>query len=214
MSSLNNKLHNERRSYEKDELHINNTNNNPFIQFDSWYKEAATLKKFEANAMILSTVSKTFQPSSRVVLLKAYNESGFQFFTNYNSLKGLEIATNNKVSVLFFYEAMERQIRIEGKASKLSEDENDEYFYSRPLESQYGAMASNQSSLLKNKFELEDKLNELKKLHTKPKRPLNWGGYNIKPHYFEFWQGRPNRLHDRVAYQLVNNNWTKNLLFP
>lgn len=214
MSSLNEKLHNERRSYEKDVLEIANTPVNPFLLFDTWYKEAASLKSFEANAMIVSTVNNNMQPSSRVVLLKAYSEKGLQFFTNYNSHKGQDLLQNNKVSILFFYEAMERQIRIEGTTVQLSDAENDEYFYSRPIDSQYGAMASMQSSIIKSKEELYTDLEEIKQEYSKPIRPKNWGGYNIIPHYFEFWQGRPNRMHDRVTYNLNKDKWTKNILSP
>lgn len=214
MPSLNEKLHNERRSYEKDILEIANTPVNPFLLFDTWYKEAATLKSFEANAMVVSTVNNNMQPSSRVVLLKAYSEKSLQFFTNYNSHKGQDLLQNNKISILFFYEAMERQIRIEGTAIKLSDTENDEYFYSRPIDSQYGAMASMQSSIIQSKEELYTDLEEIKQKYSKPIRPKNWGGYNIIPHYFEFWQGRPNRLHDRVTYNRNKDKWTKNILSP
>lgn len=214
MPPLNEKLHNQRRNYGKELLNIENTAESPFFQFDLWYKQAAKLQTFEANAMLISTVGKNMQPSSRVVLLKAYSEKGLQFFTNYNSKKGMQLLENNKVSLLFFYEAMERQIRIEGTATKLSDKENDEYFYSRPIESQYGAMVSDQSSVLNSKAVLEVQLQTIKEKYKKPQRPKNWGGYIIKPHYFEFWQGRPNRLHDRIAYTLKNSIWQKSILAP
>lgn len=209
-------LHQERRNYQKDFLQIENVANNPFSQFDSWFTKAQQVGSFEANAMSISTVSIEGKPSSRIVLLKEYSERGLVFFSNYNSEKGQNLAQNKHIACLFFYEAMERQIRIEGVVQKLQDEENDAYFYSRPIESQYAAMASNQSSVLADEEELENKLQEIKSTHKKPQRPLHWGGYLIQPSYFEFWQGRPNRLHDRICFILdeANNTWSKKRLAP
>lgn len=213
---INQNLHNERRVYNKAELNINNTTSNPFILFDEWYNEAAALKTFEANAMSLSTVDLDGAPHSRIVLLKSYSEKGLVFYTNYNSSKGNNLKHNAKVALLFFYEKLERQIRIQGTVERLSDEENDAYFYSRPIESQLGAIASPQSSVIGAKAELEAKYKELVAENKKPQRPKHWGGYLVKVNYFEFWQGRPSRLHDRICYQLDahSNNWRKFILAP
>ena len=177
-------------------------------------KKLMILGGFEANAMVLSTVSTVGFPSSRMVLLKEYSNAGFVFFSNYNSRKGMELASNKQVSILFFYEQLQRQIRIEGQVEKLSNQENDDYFYSRPLESQYGAMVSPQSRAIDNKEALEDAVEELIKSNKKPQRPASWGGYIVKAINFEFWQGRPNRLHDRICYELNNKIWHKIQIAP
>jgi pyridoxamine 5'-phosphate oxidase len=207
-------LHHERKTYDKASLSLLNTEANPFSQFDAWYKEAHDIGGFEANAMVLSTVSTVGFPSSRMVLLKEYSNAGFVFFSNYNSRKGMELASNKQVSILFFYEQLQRQIRIEGQVEKLSNQENDDYFYSRPLESQYGAMVSPQSRVIDNKEALEDAVKELIKSNKKPQRPASWGGYIVKAINFEFWQGRPNRLHDRICYELNNKIWHKIQIAP
>lgn len=214
MDSLKKNLHHERKSYDKDSLSLSNAAESPFSQFDDWYKEAAALGTFEANAMVLSTSSLKGLPSSRVVLLKEYSKEGFVFFSNYDSRKGAELNSNDHVAILFFYEQLQRQIRIEGKVEKLSEKENDAYFYSRPIESQYGAMASPQSQAIESKEALEKAVEELVKSNKKPQRPVSWGGYIVKAVNFEFWQGRPNRLHDRICYQLINNTWQKIQIAP
>jgi pyridoxamine 5'-phosphate oxidase len=208
------KLHHERKTYDKASLSLANAADNPFLQFDLWYKEAADLGGFEANAMVISTASLKGLPSSRVVLLKEYSNEGFVFFSNYNSRKGAELALNNQISILFFYEQLQRQIRIEGHVEKLSDQQNDDYFYSRPLESQYGAMVSPQSELIEDKQALESAAQDLMKSNKKPHRPASWGGYIVKARNFEFWQGRPSRLHDRICYQLKNKIWQKNQIAP
>lgn len=206
-------LHAQRRSYDKHVLSLESATDNPFSQFDLWYKEAAALESFEANAMVISSVKDNI-PQSRVVLLKEYSENGFVFFTNYESNKGRELASNPNVSVLFFYEEMQRQIRIIGKAQKISEADSDAYFYSRPLASQYGAMISAQSQEIVSKDDLEAKLESYIASNKKPQRPKHWGGYLIVASYFEFWQGRPSRMHDRICYDKINDAWRKFQVAP
>lgn len=214
MAKVSKNLHNERINYDKSTLHISQAKKNPFKQFDLWYHEAAEHGGFEANAMTLSTVDAKGVPSSRVVLLKEYSNEGLVFFTNYMSQKGEEMLKNDNVSLLFFYEQMQRQIRITGKVQKLSDQESEAYFNTRPIESQYGAMLSNQSHRINSKEELEQEFNRLLKSNKKTQRPKHWGGYIVKPSYFEFWQGRPNRMHDRISYAIQKDSWSIDLLSP
>ena len=207
-------LRDQRLTYNKSSIDFNQINIDPFIEFKTWFNAAIESKTVkEPTAMIISSVSLELQPSSRVVLLKMITENGFVFFTNYNSRKGEEISENQKISVLFFWPELEQQIRIHGIVSKISDQDSDEYFYSRPKDSQISAIVSDQSKKIESKSILELKVKELEQ-STFLKRPENWGGYEIKPHYFEFWQGRPNRLHDRVYFEFVNNEWKKGLLQP
>lgn len=214
--NINQNLHNERKVYNKAELDINKTTLNPFIQFDEWYKEAAALKSFEANAMSIATVDENGVPHSRIVLLKEYSENGLVFYTNYNSIKAQNLEQNKNIAILFFYEKMERQIRIQGSVERLTDEQNDAYFYSRPIESQIGAIISPQSNIIESKDLLTAKYKEYIGQNKKPQRPKHWGGYLVKVNYFEFWQGRPSRLHDRVCYQLndKDNTWRKFILAP
>lgn len=214
MDKFKKSLHHERKNYDKSSLSIDNTAASPFLQFDQWYKEAASLGTFEANAMVVSTVDAKGAPSSRVVLLKEYSNEGFVFFSNYNSHKGKDIQLNSKASILFFYEQLQRQIRIQGELLRLSDEENDAYFYTRPLESQYGAMVSPQSQRIESKRDLEDAVKELLASNKKPQRPESWGGYILKASSFEFWQGRPSRMHDRICYELENHLWQKFQIAP
>lgn len=206
-------LYNFRKSYTKFRLNKDSINKNPFLQFDLWLKEAIEDGTFEANAFILSTVSKDNKPSSRVVLLKQIVEEGFIFFTNYNSKKGKELEFNNSASILFFWEKFERQVRIEGKIEKIPELMSEDYFKSRPLASQIGAVVSNQSEVIDNRNIIEERFKELSKLE-KIEKPNHWGGYILIPSYFEFWQGRANRLHDRIIFELVDNIWNIKRLSP
>ncbi|NSW45771.1 MAG: pyridoxamine 5'-phosphate oxidase [Bacteroidales bacterium] len=206
-------LSNFRKNYSGKSLEINTMPPHPLEWFKYWFNDAVQNEWGEANAMIVSTTDNEGKPHSRVVLLKDFSEEGFVFFTNYESQKGKQIDFNNTVALLFFWQKLQRQVRIEGITHKVSPQRSDEYFYSRPYESQIAAMVSKQSQILKSKTlfiqEYEKSLRE-----HQPIRPSHWGGYIVKPYYFEFWQGQPNRLHDRVSYRLENNNWIKYLLYP
>jgi len=165
--------------------------------------------------MTLGTVSSDGQVKLRVVLLKEYGAEGFTFFTNYNSEKGKNISFNNKASLLFFWDRLHRQVRIEGEIVKISREETLEYFNSRPYESKIGAIASNQSSELESRESLEERYNKLLIDYPEnPPCPENWGGYVLKPSYIEFWQGRESRLHDRIVYEFTNDWQIKRRLYP
>jgi pyridoxamine 5'-phosphate oxidase len=209
-------LGNIRREYSLQELDEKTINADPFRQFAVWIKEALESHEPDPNAMILSTVTNDGRPSSRVVLLKQFNENGFDFFTNYNSKKGSAIEQNPLGSLLFFWPKPERQIRIEGKLIKISTEESDSYFLSRPKQSQIAAWASPQSTIIPNRKTLKDWFEELEEIHLRQeiKRPPHWGGYRLIPDLFEFWQGRKNRLHDRIEYVLVKGNWNIHRLAP
>tara|TARA_A100001011_G_C14319009_1_gene849486 strand:- start:5053 stop:5685 length:633 start_codon:yes stop_codon:yes gene_type:complete len=203
-----------RKSYEKSTLSDLSKNESPFTIFSEWFNDAINDDLIvEPNAMTLSTVSRTNNPRNRVVLLKKFDENGFVFFSNYNSSKGEDIAFNPNVCLSFFWSSQERQIIVQGSAKKISSKESDDYFYSRPIESQVGAIVSNQSSVIPNREFLEEKFIELKK-STKIKRPDFWGGYLVNPLRFEFWQGRKNRLHDRIEFIFENSLWKNNRLSP
>lgn len=207
-----------RQSYEKSSLEEKDLSPDPIIQFQKWIKEAEESKTvLEVNAMTLTTIDITGYPRPRVVLLKKVDANGFHFYTNYDSLKGKAIAENNKVSLAFFWPELERQIIILGTAEKLSTKESEEYFHSRPRGSQLGAMASPQSQPVPNRTYLEKRLEQFtedfKDKAVIPK-PTNWGGYIVNPVSVEFWQGRPNRLHDRVTYQKNSEVWEKHRLAP
>jgi pyridoxamine 5'-phosphate oxidase len=202
-----------RTDYNKHSLTEEDAGNNPFELFSVWFNDAVEGEK-EANSMILSTGLQ--QPTSRVVLLKEVRKNALVFFTNYSSQKGRDIANNVNVSLLFFWQNLERQVRIEGIATKVSAEESDEYFYSRPLESQIGAIASSQSNVLGSRLELESQVEQLTELYkNKPiTRPSNWGGYAVVPNLFEFWQGRSSRLHDRLQYKIEQGIWERQRLYP
>jgi pyridoxamine 5'-phosphate oxidase len=207
-----------RKSYEKSELLESNIPENPLQLFRTWFLEAKNSNLVEeVNAMTLTTNGLDGFPKGRVVLLKEYNENGFVFYTNYDSAKGKAIATNPKVCISFFWPGLERQIIIKGKAEKVEAITSDNYFNSRPEGSQLGAIVSNQSEIIASRDELEQKLSDLeaKLPKTAISRPANWGGYIVKPIEMEFWQGRPNRLHDRIRYQLKTDfNWKIARLAP
>lgn len=210
-------LHDYRKNYEKGALTKDSVDANPMQQFQTWFYEVKNNGGVdEVNAMTLTTLGVDGFPKGRVVLLKKYNEHGFYFYTNYSSEKGKAIAHNNQVSLAFFWPNMERQILIKGIAEKTSENDSQNYFASRPKGSQIGAMVSNQSSVVPNRQVLEDELKDLE-AHFEDKeipKPANWGGFVVKPVEFEFWQGRPNRLHDRIRYQLNEFDWIIERLAP
>ncbi|MDI1232845.1 MAG: pyridoxamine 5'-phosphate oxidase [bacterium] len=187
----------------------------PIEQFKVWFDEAMQAQLPEPNAMCLSTIQHN-QPSSRYVLLKGIEHQGFVFFSNYNSNKGSEMEAIPNVALNFIWLELERQVRVEGTVSKLTDAENDDYFYSRPIGSQIGAIVSAQSSVLKDRKELDDAWTAIEgKYHTeKPIRPEHWGGYLVKPNKIEFWQGRSSRLHDRLLFTLNEGKWELCRLSP
>lgn len=204
-----------RRDYNKGTFSENTAQSDPLEQFKIWFQNAIDVQMLEPTAMTLSTVSKEGKPSSRVVLLKSYDERGYVFFTNYESKKGNDMFDNPNISLLFFWDKLERQVRIEGKVEKISAEESDEYYQTRPYTSRLGAWASQQSRPLSGRFKL---LREVAKVMAKypvnPPLPPFWGGYRLVPEYYEFWQGRESRLHDRIIYTLNENNWNKARLYP
>lgn len=187
---------------------------NPFDRFILWMKDAVDSGIQDANAMALSTVSAEGKPSSRIVLLKEFNHEGLVFFTNFRSKKGRDIDGNPNVAVLFFWPELERQIRIEGFVNMLHPAESDEYFNSRPYQSRAAAVVSEQSSVIADRITLENNFNHLLSHEEVIERPQDWGGYRIIPESFEFWQGRPNRLHDRIRFRKENENWIAERLAP
>jgi pyridoxamine 5'-phosphate oxidase len=200
-------IRNDHHNFDKGML-SDHVGDDPIAFFRSWYKEAFDKKQPEAHAMSVSTVGATGMPSSRIVYLKELNDSGFVFFTNYASQKGTDLKTNNQACALFFWHELERQVRIEGLVSQISEAESDAYFQSRPRGSQLGAWASHQSEKLDSRAELETRLTELAaKFPNEVPRPPHWGGYVLVPELIEFWQGRPSRLHDRIIFQKENESW-------
>ncbi len=205
-----------RVDYGKDGLNENDLLSTPFLQFEKWFLEAVNGNVFEPYAMTLSTVSDNNRPSSRIVLLRGYDQNGFIFYTNYLSKKGTHLSKNNFACLNFFWPQLERQIRIEGTVTKVSETQSEEYFATRPRESRIGAWVSNQSEKIPNRDFLNEKipLFEEKFKGIEVDKPVNWGGYILKPDYFEFWQGRPSRLHDRIAFELVGDNWKIDRLSP
>ncbi|MDP2176363.1 MAG: pyridoxamine 5'-phosphate oxidase [Bacteroidota bacterium] len=204
-----------RKNYSSAQLNENGVNENPIVQFRSWFHQAMKAELQEPNAMCLSTCNDNI-PDSRIVLLKSIEDDGFVFFTNYGSNKGQQIASNPNVSLNFVWLELERQVRIQGVAEKISQAESEAYFYSRPFESQIGAIISAQSQYLENREMLEIAMqNALEKYKTeKPQIPEHWGGYIVKPLAIEFWQGRSNRLHDRLQYYLQNGIWNLKRLYP
>ena len=203
-----------RTDYQKSELNVKDLTEEPITLFQQWLSQAITYSN-DANAFVLSTVNSNGVPSSRVLLLRDATEKGFSFFTNYSSRKSQEIEVNPNVCMNFFWPEMERQVRINGSISRLSEQESDDYFNSRPYESRIGAWCSPQSQVRESREVLENKIQELKKKYTNEvPRPENWGGYTIVPNEIEFWQGRASRLHDRFLYNKEGENWTINRLAP
>ncbi|SFJ29491.1 pyridoxamine 5'-phosphate oxidase [Olleya namhaensis] len=211
-------LSNYRKTYEKGALLLKDTPENPLELFRSWFNEVDQhFPEDETNAMTVATIGSDGFPKSRVVLLKKFTYEGFIFYTNYDSEKGKAILNNPNVCLSFFWHGAERQIIIKGKAEKIAENLSDGYFESRPRGSQLGAIVSNQSSIVESREVLEFKLRQLELDYEgkEIERPTFWGGFIIKPISIEFWQGRPNRLHDRILYALdAEFNWVKNRLSP
>lgn len=207
-----------RKSYEKGALLEVDLPENPLELFQSWFHLADESDSVEeANAMNISTVGKDMMPVSRIVLLKSYDKDGFVFFTNYHSQKGKALLENPYCCLSFFWPALEKQVIIHGKATKISNKESEEYFHSRPRGSQLGANASEQSSSIASREFLENKLKDLEQRYhnIEVPKPDNWGGYNVKPLKIEFWQGRSSRLHDRILYSSTSENkWKTERLAP
>lgn len=206
-----------RKSYEKNILEIEDLNGDPMGFFNKWFDEAVAHSQIEeANAMSLATLGLDDFPKARIVLLKAFTTEGFIFYTNYQSEKGTSIAHHSKVGLAFFWPPLERQVIIKGEAVKLTNEASDVYFQSRPKGSQIGAIVSDQSKVISDRSIMEAKLEalEIEYAEKDVPRPEHWGGYVVKPQCIEFWQGRPNRLHDRIRCQLQGNFWNIERLAP
>ena len=206
-----------RRDYQMQSLLEKDVDANPFNQFNAWWDDALKSDLDEVNAMTLATASATGIPSARIVLLKSVSEEGFVFFTNYNSNKGKELEENPNACLVFFWKELERQIRITGKVKKVSAAESDEYFLSRPEGSRIGAWASPQSQVIASREIIEENTAKYEAEFAAGNiiRPPHWGGYIVMPEAFEFWQGRPNRLHDRIQYTIIKEgNWKIERLAP
>ena len=216
MEDLPNYINKLRHDFSKMSLDESMVDENPVKQFEKWFCEAVDAKVQEPNAMVISTVNSENRPSSRIVLLRNFDEKGFVFYTNYNSRKGKEIENNPYASLNFFWPEVERQIRIEGKLEKHSGEESDKYFMSRPLSSRLGAWTSPQSEIIRDRKSLDEAYQKITE-HFEGKevmRPEWWGGYVLVPDRIEFWQGRESRLHDRICYLKENNHWQIARLAP
>jgi pyridoxamine 5'-phosphate oxidase len=206
-----------RKDYTLKGMQETDIDRNPFVQFQQWFDQAREAQIPEPNAMTLATTTPDGKPSARIVLLKNFDPRGFVFYTNYNSQKGQELAENPQASLVFWWAELERQVRICGRVEKVSENESDEYFYSRPLNSRLGAWTSNQSEIICDRNVLEQRFEELQHKYKDGNvpRPQHWGGLRVIPTEIEFWQGRPSRLHDRLRYtRLDDNSWVIERLSP
>ena len=209
-------LNNLRREYKLNKLSEETVHKSPFSQFESWFNQVMKMGTVEPNAMILATADKKSKPSVRVVLLKGISNKGITFFTNYNSRKGQDLSQNPLASLLFFWAELERQVRIEGKIKKISRVESQKYFDTRPVESRIAAWASEQSKKIPDREYLEKRFDKFDQKFSGNKIPIphSWGGFRLVPDYFEFWQGRENRLHDRICYEKQKGRWKIYRLAP
>ena len=209
-------IHQLRKNYQTIMLEKQNAKENPISQFQIWFDEACKEEFIEPNAMNVATVGDDGAISSRMVLLKAFDEKGFVFFTNYKSKKANDLNANNIAALNFWWDKLYRQVRIQGQVEKVSTQESKEYFHSRPRGSQIGAIASKQSSVIDNYKVLEDEYEKLEQQFENAEIPYpeHWGGFRVIPNMFEFWQGRPNRLHDRIRYTKSSSNWEIERLSP
>ena len=204
-----------RKSYERAELSEDASQSNPLKQFDQWLNEAIAGEVPEPNAMTVATVAGDMRPSTRIVLIKGYDERGIVWFTNYDSRKGQQIAGNPFAALQFHWVELERVVRIEGRVEKVSDEESDAYFKSRPLDSRIGAWASPQSQVISGRSVLVANAAKYSaKFMLNPPRPPHWGGFRLVPDRWEFWQGRKSRLHDRLSYRLDGDNWIRERLAP
>lgn len=205
-----------RRNYTRDGLVESQAGDDPFSLFDMWFNQAVDVESTEPNAMMLASVDNNGQPHLRTLLLKGYDPQGFVFFTNYQSAKGQQLLAHPLVAMTFWWPDLERQVRIEGAVHKVSDEESDAYYHSRPLGSRLGAWTSPQSQVISGRQELTQRLAtvEAKYANNEPPRPPHWGGFRLVPQMIEFWQGRPSRLHDRLRYRLENGQWLRERLAP
>lgn len=206
-----------RYDFSKQTLDESEVDKNPLLQFECWFKEVVDAEVLSANAMVVSTATKEALPSARVLLLRDFNEKGFVFYTNYHSKKATDMDDNPYAALTFFWAELERQVRIEGVVEKQSDLESDEYFSMRPDGSKLGAWSSLQSAPVESRGVLEEQFTKMKNHFNGQviSRPAFWGGYNLKPTLYEFWQGRPNRMHDRISYVLDDDrNWRIKRLSP
>lgn len=206
-----------RREYASRALTEQDADLDPIRQFSIWFDEALQSQLLDTNAMTLATASKSGEPAARIVLLKGADANGFVFFTNYDSRKGQDLAENPRACLLLYWAELERQVRITGAVTRTTREESEQYFHSRPLESQIGATVSRQSRPVSDRADLEARYAAMLTAHKEPKVPLpsNWGGYRLTPYAMEFWQGRKSRLHDRLLYtRQADGSWTRARLEP
>lgn len=205
-----------RREYSARPLNEAEVDRDPMKQFDIWFRDAIAAESLDPNAMALATTDSEGRPSARVVLLKGFDDRGFVFFTNYESRKGRDLAENPHASLCFWWGELVRQVRIDGVVERVAAKESDAYFESRPIDSKLGAWASDQSCAVASREALERRMEEVRARYagSDVPRPAHWGGYRLIPDAIEFWQGRPNRLHDRLYFRLVDGVWTLNRLAP
>jgi pyridoxamine 5'-phosphate oxidase len=203
-----------RRDYLGTPLLEDHVGEDPLALFVAWFQAAESVEA-DATAMVLATAGRDGQPSARLVLLKELDVRGLTFFTNYESRKAEELAANDRASLLFYWRSLDRQVRVEGRVARITASESDAYFASRPLQSRWSAYASAQSRPIASRDELEERVDEVRReFGDAVPRPESWGGYRLAPHAYEFWQGRPNRLHDRLAYIRDGDSWRRVRLAP